>query len=176
MPTRRKSRQKALQVLFTWDLIKLPIDQAINTFYDELAGAEQEEETDEQPPPAVRDAFLDALARGTAEHVETLDRLISQRAERWRLERMPVVDRNILRMAIYEMKYEGTPPPVVIDEALELAKRYSEEEAVPFLNGVLDAVRRIIAGEVSLPDTESRKDPVEDVVGGSGARDGVDGT
>lgn len=176
MPTRRKSRQKALQVLFTWDLIKLPIDQSINIFYDELAGAEQEEETGEEPPPAARDAFLDALARGTAEHVETLDRLISQRAERWRLDRMPVVDRNILRMAIYEMMHEGTPPPVVIDEALELAKRYSDEEAVPFLNGVLDAVRRIIAGEGSLPDAEGGEDPVEDIVGGSGARDSVDGT
>lgn len=176
MPARRKSRQKALQVLFTWDLIKLPVESAIEMYYAELAGAEYEEETGEEPPPVARDAFLEALARGTAANVETLDRLISQRAERWRLDRMPVVDRNILRMAIYEMMHEGTPPPVVIDEALELAKRYSEDEAVPFLNGVLDAVRRIIIGESSLPDAESGKDPVEDVVGGGGARDGVDGT
>lgn len=176
MPARRKSRQKALQILFAWDLIKLPIGSAIEMYCAELAGAEQEEETGEPHPPAPRDAFLEALARGTVEHVETLDRLIAQRAERWRLERMPVVDRNILRMAVYEMKYEGTPSPVVIDEALELAKRYSEEESVPFLNGVLDAVRRIIAGEESLPDAEGGKDPVQDVVGGGGARDGADGT
>ena len=61
---------------------------------------------------------------------------------------MPIVDRNILRMAIYEMKTLGTPPAVVIDEALELARRYSEEEAVPFVNGVLDAIRKIIFPEV----------------------------
>jgi transcription antitermination protein NusB len=118
---------------------------------------------------------METLVRGTAAQVEVLDGYIAKRAENWRLERMPAVDRNILRMAIHEMKDEGTPPPVVIDEALELAKRYSEEEAVPFLNGVLDAVRRMLVAE-SLPDAEGRKDPVEDVVRGGGAGDGVDGT
>jgi N utilization substance protein B len=176
MPARRKSRQKALQVLFLWDLGKMPISAAIEMYYSELFGAEFEEETGEEPPPAPRDAFLDALARGTVQNLETLDRLIAQRAERWRLDRMPVVDRNILRIAIYEMKYEGTPPAVVIDEALELAKRYSEEEAVPFLNGVLDAVRRLMESEESLPDAKSGEDAVQDVVSRGGAGDGVNRT
>ena len=174
MPARRKSRQRALQVLFAWDLIKTPVESAIRSYYTELWGAEYEEETDEIAPPAAPDGFLEALARGTVANIETLDGLIARRAERWQLGRMPVVDRNILRMAIYEMKYEGTPPPVVIDEALELAKRYSEEEAVPFINGVLDAVRRLLSGEDSLADAEGGKDAVEDVVGGGGAGDGVD--
>lgn len=175
MPARRKSRQKALQVLFLWDLRKLPIGEAIEQFFEELIGSEYEEERADAPPPVSPDPFMEALARGTAAKVDLLDGYITKRAERWRLDRMPVVDRNILRMAIYEMKYEGTPPPVVIDEALELARRYSEEEAVPFLNGVLDAVRRIIEAE-SLPDAEGGKDAVEDIVGGGGPGDGVDGT
>lgn len=160
MPARRKSRQKALQVLFIADLRKLPIDEAIDMFYQGLIEAEFEEECTDVPPPPGRDPFMEALARGTSAQVETLDRYIAQRAENWRLDRMPVVDRNILRMAIYEMKDEGTPPAVVIDEALELAKRYSEEEAVPFLNGVLDAVRRLVVPAPSLADAEGGKDPV----------------
>lgn len=145
MPARRKSRQRAIQILFLWDVRKLPIDQAIEAFYDSLYSAETEEETGEESdlPPA-RDNFMEVLARGTAGAVAELDGYISQRAENWRLERMPVVDRNILRMAVYEMRDVGTPPAVVIDEALELARRFTEVEAIPFLNGVLDAVRKLL--------------------------------
>jgi len=160
MPARRKSRQKALQVLFVCDLRKLPVDEAIEMFYQDLVAAEYEEEHDDTPPPEGRDLFMESLARGTARQCDTLDHYIAQRAENWRLDRMPTVDRNILRMAIYEMKDEGTPPAVVIDQALELAKRYSEEEAVPFLNGVLDAIRRMLFPEPSFADAEGRKDPV----------------
>lgn len=145
MPARRKSRHRACQVLFLWDVRKLPIEDAIQAFYDSLITAEVEEETGEEPEaPAPRDPFMESLARGTAANVVDLDGYIAKRAENWRLERMPIVDRNLLRMAVYEMKHVGTPPAVVIDEALELARRYSEEEAVPFLNGVLDAVRKIL--------------------------------
>jgi transcription antitermination protein NusB len=175
MPARRKSRQKALQVLFLWDIRKVPVDDAIAQFYADLISAEQEEEYYDAPPPIAPDPFMEALARGAAAQVDLLDSFIARRAENWRLDRMPAVDRNILRMAIYEMKDEGTPPPVVIDEALELAKRYSEEDAVPFLNGVLDAVRRLLF-EDSLADAERREDPVQDVVGGGSPGDGVDGT
>ena len=146
MPGRRKSRQKALQILFLWDIRRYPVDEAIATYYAELYSAELEEETgdDVDSRPAV-EPFMELLVRGTAANVETLDELISQRAENWRLARMPVVDRNILRMAVYEMKFHETPPAVVIDEALELARRYSEEEAIPFINGVLDGIRKAIA-------------------------------
>lgn len=145
MPARRKSRQRAIQVLFLWDVRKLPIDQAIEAFYNSLYSSENEEESGEETDlPAENDSFMEALARGTAGAVAELDELITQRAENWRLERMPVVDRNILRMAVYEMKSMGTPPAVVIDEALELARRFTEIEALPFLNGVLDAVRKLL--------------------------------
>lgn len=148
MPARRRSRQRALQILFFWDVRKLPIDEAVTTFYSSLYGAEQEEDTgDDYPAPTDPDPFMDSLARGTAAEFESIDQLILKRAENWRLERMPNVDRNILRMAIYEMKYLKTPPAVVIDEALELARRYSEADAVPFLNGVLDSIRKIILPE-----------------------------
>jgi N utilization substance protein B len=148
MPARRRSRQRALQILFFWDVRKLPIDEAVTTFYSSLYGAEQEEDTgDDYPAPTEPDMFMESLARGTAAQFEAIDQLILKRAENWRLERMPNVDRNILRMAIYEMKDLKTPPAVVIDEALELARRYSEVDAVPFLNGVLDSIRKIILPE-----------------------------
>ncbi|MGJ5814421.1 transcription antitermination factor NusB [Paludibaculum fermentans] len=145
MPARRKSRHRAVQVLFLWDVRKLPIDEAIRVYYDSLITAETEEETGEEPAETPsQDPFMENLARGTSANVVELDSYIAKRAENWRLERMPIVDRNLLRMAVYEMKHVGTPPAVVIDEALELARRYSEEEAVPFLNGVLDAVRKVL--------------------------------
>ena len=95
------------------------------------------------------DPFAVQLVTGTVEHLEEIDAQIVRHAEHWRLERMPGVDRNVLRLAVYEMVFGGTPAAVVIDEALELARRYSNEESVQFVNGVLDAVLR----EVSLtPD------------------------
>lgn len=151
MPARRKSRQRALQILFLWDSRKAPIDHAIESFYQTLYTSELGDESDSPERLGERDAFMESLARGTASQVESLDRLITQRAEHWRLDRMPAVDRNILRLAIYEMKSLGTPPPVVIDEALELARRFSEQEAIPFINGVLDSVKKLILPEVSTP-------------------------
>jgi transcription antitermination protein NusB len=135
MASRRRSREHALQVLYQWDIRKQPVDESIEAFYTGLYS----EETIARPP---RDEFLEDLVRGTAEKASEVDALISSHAEHWRLERMPAVDRNILRLAIYEMRNTETPAPVVIDEALELARRFSNEESVHFINGVLDAVRR----------------------------------
>src|SRR5437899_218440 len=87
------------------------------------------------------DAVID-LVRGTVEYLAEVDDRITRHAEHWRMERMPAVDRNILRLAVYEMTHGGTPAPVTIDEALELARKFSNEESVQFVNGVLDAVRR----------------------------------
>lgn len=139
MPSRRRSRQRALQVLYAWDLRKQPVDEAVEAYY----GILYSEESAQKPQ---RDTFMDALVAGAVERVAEIDGKISGHAEHWRIERMPAVDRNILRLAIYEMLYAGTPPPVVIDEALELARRYSGEDSVQFINGVLDAVRRAHAG------------------------------
>jgi len=135
MPARRRSREHALQILYLWDMRKQAVDESIETFYGTLFS----EEGAVAPP---RDAFLEALVRGTVEKVAEIDALISGHAEHWRLERMPAVDRNILRLAIYEMRHTETPAAVVIDEALELARRFSTEESVQFVNGVLDAVHR----------------------------------
>ena len=85
---------------------------------------------------------MEQLVRGTIEVMGAIDGRIAGHSEHWRLERMPIVDRNVLRLAVYEMTSIGTPPAVVIDEALELARRFSSEESVAFINGVLDAVRK----------------------------------
>jgi N utilization substance protein B len=124
-----------LQILFLWDASKRPIQEAIAA-YDEIVYS------DEEKVRPQRDEFLDQLATGVAEHLEAIDRHISAHAEHWRIERMPAVDRNILRLAVHELMAFDTPPAVVIDEALELARKFSGEEAVQFVNGVLDAVRK----------------------------------
>lgn len=135
MPSRRRSREHALQILYQWDMRKQPVDESIEAFYSTLY-------SEESAVAPERDAFLEQLVRGTVERVTEIDVLISGHAEHWRLERMPAVDRNILRLAIYEMRHTDTPVAVVIDEALELARRFSTEESVQFVNGVLDAVHR----------------------------------
>jgi N utilization substance protein B len=136
MPARHKSRQRALQVLFLWDQRKQPIDDAIAALYATL-GSE-----DDPPAPIPPDDFMESLARGTSGKAAEIDQRIVAKSANWRLERMPAVDRNILRLALYEMQLAGTPAPVVIDEALELAREFSGDESVAFINGVLDAVRR----------------------------------
>jgi N utilization substance protein B len=92
---------------------------------------------------------MEALVNGALRAKPDIDERISKYSERWRLERMPAVDRNILRMAIYEMMQGQTPAPVIIDEAIELARRFSGEESAPFVNGVLDSVRKDLEGEAS---------------------------
>jgi N utilization substance protein B len=142
MPGRHRSRSRALQVLFLWDLRKQPIDEAISAYYNTLSSEE------DNPVPAEPDEFMEILARGVSEQSPELDRRIVEKSENWRLERMAVIDRNILRLAVYEMlavdqkTAPETPVPVIIDEALELARQYSGDESVSFINGVLDAVAR----------------------------------
>ncbi len=148
MPARRKSRQRALQVLYMSDLCGMPVEEALRVFCGHLYFAEREEESGEDIiRDAEPDAFMETLAAGTAANLPSLDAKIAEHAEHWRLERMPRVDRCILRLAVFEMRDIGTPPPVVIDEALELARRYAGEESIPFLNGVLDAIRKSLFPE-----------------------------
>lgn len=132
MPSRRRSRQRALQILFLWDARRQPADEAVDSFYNTLFAEEHPE----------RDPFVTQLVHGTIQHLNEVDERIRKHAEHWRMERMPNVDRNILRLAVYEMTSLGTPAAVVIDEALELARKFSGEEAVLFVNGVLDAIHR----------------------------------
>jgi N utilization substance protein B len=144
MPARRKSRERALQILYLWDARKQPIPEATAAYFD----IQYPEESGPKPPA---DAFLDALVAGVVAHVEDLDRRITQHADHWRMERMPSVDRNILRLAVYEMAHSQTHARIVIDEALELARRFAGEESVQFVNGVLDAVNRDLVREKSMP-------------------------
>ena len=135
MSSRRTSRHRAMQVLYQCDMRELDPDQAIAAFYGSLYS----EENEEGPP---HDPFMESLVRGAVAKKADIDERISKYSERWRIERMPAVDRNILRLAIFEMLQGETPPPVVIDEAIELARKFSGEESAPFINGVLDSVRK----------------------------------
>ena len=138
MPSRHKSRERALQILFQIDIRNQPPEEAFAAFLGSLYS-----EDGEEAPPL--DPFMEQLVKGTTAGVAEIDARIAGHSEHWRLERMPVVDRNILRLAVWEMTNAGTPPAVVIDEALELARRFSGEDAVAFINGVLDAVMRDLA-------------------------------
>jgi transcription antitermination protein NusB len=132
MGPRRKAREYALQMLFQWDITHDSTDQIAATFFEN-----QKEESQ-----VVRD-FAQSLLAGTVEHVERIDELIRRHAEHWRLDRMATVDRNLLRLAIEEFLYQAdTPKTVVINEAIEIARRYSTQESPLFINGVLDSVKK----------------------------------
>jgi len=135
MASRRRARQRALQILFIWDVRRQPVEDSIQAYYDGLYSEEKLEQ----------DPFVAALVRGTVENITEIDDRITRHAEHWRMERMPAVDRNVLRLSVYEMTRGGTPAAVAIDEALELARKFAGEESVQFVNGVLDAVRREIS-------------------------------
>ena len=135
MAARHRSRRRALQVLFEWDQRRDTIDRAIQNYYDTLWSEEHET----QPKP---DRFMEELVRGTVQDVEAIDHRIEAKSANWRLERMPAVDRNILRLAIFELDRKEVPAPVIIDEALELARQFSGDESISFLNGVLDAINK----------------------------------
>jgi transcription antitermination protein NusB len=133
MGARRKARVCALQMLFQFDVTKPRVDELSKMYWDSFG--EEFGEVDEE--------FASRLALGTISHIESIDELIKQRAENWRISRMAIVDRNILRLAIYEFLYEDeTPKTVVINEALEIARRFSTFEATQFINGILDAIKR----------------------------------
>jgi N utilization substance protein B len=130
MGTRRKSREMALQMLFQADMGKQSADQVRRTFWAEHGAASHH----------VR-GFADDLFRVAMDRAGDVDGLIEKHAEHWRMERMAVVDRNLLRAAVAELLgFPETPRAVVINEALEIARKFSSPESVQFLNGVLDSV------------------------------------
>lgn len=132
MGTRRKSRELALQMLFQSDMGKQDADQVRKTFWAERAAVEGEAR-----------GFADDLFRVATDRALQIDELIQKHAEHWRLDRMAAVDRNVLRAAVAEfLGYPQTPPPVIINEALEIARRYSSPESVHFINGVLDSIAK----------------------------------
>ena len=129
---RRKSRELAMQMLFQGDVGKQSPEQVRSTFWEAR-------DVDE---PDVR-GFAEDLYRVAMVREDEITELITAHAQHWRIERMPAVDRSVLRMAIAELLgFPGTPAPIVINEALEVARRYAAPESINFLNGVLDAVAR----------------------------------
>jgi N utilization substance protein B len=120
-------------MLFAADVAEMPADEVVRSYWAELG------ETDLD---ATAREFATRLASRTLSNIELLDERIRSRAEHWRISRMAVVDRNILRLAVYEFLYEPTPRTVAINEALEIARRFSTYEATQFINGILDAIKR----------------------------------
>ena len=133
MGSRRKARECALQMLFAADVAEMPADDVVRRYWAELGESDLD--------TTARD-FATRLASRTLSNLELLDERIRSRAEHWRISRMAVVDRNILRLAVYEFLYEPTPRTVAINEALEIARRFSTYEATQFINGILDAIKR----------------------------------
>jgi N utilization substance protein B len=120
-------------MLFQYDIARPRLDELSSTYWEAFG-----EDMNDVP----RD-FSNNLAAGAIAHLDEIDDLIIKRAENWRIKRMAVVDRNILRLAIYEFLYEpDTPKTVIINEALEIARRFSTFEATQFINGILDAIKR----------------------------------
>jgi N utilization substance protein B len=136
---RRRAREAALQILYQAEIGRTDVQQAVDTFF----GLQW---SDDAPAPDDVVRFASDLAIETVRRLPTIDPLIAQTTERWRPERMPVLDRLILRMAVCELlRGSDTPAAIVINEALELARTFSTENSVKFINGMLDGIRRKIA-------------------------------
>ena len=156
-PARRRiSREMAVQMLYQNDLGGSPLPQIFHSF--DLAEYLTREELGEKKDALTREeekaeylrrkrladeafAFAQGLVKGTIDNREQVDALIREQADNWRLERMPPVDRNVLRLAVFEMLYEtDTPKLVIVDEAIELAKKFGSEQSGRFVNGLLDGL------------------------------------
>ncbi|NMO56305.1 transcription antitermination factor NusB [Actinoplanes sp. TBRC 11911] len=130
MPARRKARKRALEVLYEADLRNLPPREVLATYLDRI----------EKPHPDHL-PYAVSLVEGVARHLDRIDELIASYAEGWTIDRMPVVDRNLARIAIYELLYVAEiDDPVAISEAVELAKTMSTDDSPRFLNGILDRI------------------------------------
>jgi N utilization substance protein B len=155
MGTRREGRERAVQFLFQIDLNPpADVEEALSTFWSLQRPAVIEADKGpatwgqrvELPPPSAAETavrlFAEPLIRGALKHRDELDATIRKFARNWDLERMAVVDRNVLRLAIYEMLYrEDIPPVVAINEAVDIAKKFSTDDSGKFVNGILDRVR-----------------------------------
>jgi N utilization substance protein B len=130
---RHRAREAALQILYFWEVGRASPDEALQAFF-----AEHEPDA----PEPLR-AFAADLVHGTIAEIAALDEVVAAHSANWRLDRLAVIDRMILRMAVWELRHgQDTPAPVVIDEAIELARTFSTDDSVRFVNGVLDAIRK----------------------------------
>lgn len=149
MGTRRKARECALQMLFAADVAKTHARALTVNYWKELGEGSLDE--------ATRD-FADNLTVGTLRELEKTDETIRTRAEHWRIERMAIVDRNVLRLAVYEFLFTDTPHTVVINEALEIARRFSTFEATQFINGILDAIKHDLEKNPAVKNSSEEPD------------------
>jgi transcription antitermination protein NusB len=139
--SRHQAREAAVQMLYQWEVGKLSMVEVMQTYW--MPGLSADE-------PLTDDLrqFATQLTNGVAATVEQIDPMIAEAAQNWRLERMAVMDRIIMRLAVYEFLHQPeTPGRVIINEALELARTFSTEDAVRFINGILDGIRRTLARE-----------------------------
>lgn len=146
--TRRKARESALQMLFSADVIHADSEVLTGDYWNELGDADADEKTQQ---------FANNLVAGALSNLSVIDDRIRTRAEHWRIERMAIVDRNVLRLAVYEFLFEDTPHTVVINEALEIARRFSSFEATQFINGILDAIKLDLEKAAGSDQPESKK-------------------
>lgn len=130
-------------MLFAADMLRDPSCFSTETYWKELGDADMDERSR---------GFADGLVTGTLKNLAAIDERIRTRAEHWRIERMAIVDRNVLRLSVYEFLFEDTPHTVVINEALEIARRFSTFEATQFINGILDAIKLDLAKDAP-PET-----------------------
>lgn len=134
MTLRRKSREFALQMLFEWDMARQKPSRIEQNFWKSARAADSTRK------------FAVQLFEGAVAEADKSDALVQKLSENWRLDRLAAVDRNILRLAIFELRYGTAPARVVMNEALELAKKFSSEDSASFLNGILDAAYKALEG------------------------------
>jgi N utilization substance protein B len=154
MGTRRKARECALQMLFAADAAKTRDTVLTRNYWAELGEQSLDEETRR---------FADKLSIGTLREIEVIDAKIRTRAEHWRIERMAIVDRNVLRLAVFEFLFSDTPHTVVINEALEITRRFSTFEATQFINGILDAIKHDLEKEPARKQPETKENSEENL-------------
>ena len=136
--SRRQAREAALQILYLWEVGRTDPASAIDAYFAEHAP---------EAPERVR-SFARILVEGTIADLSAIDAIVARHSTNWRVDRLAVIDRLILRLAVWELRHAGdVPAAVVLNEAVELARRFSTDDAVRFVNGVLDAVRRTGAGD-----------------------------
>lgn len=132
MRKRTQSRECALKVLYQFDILKRDIETVLKAFFDET----------EKSDPVVED-FTARIAKGVDKNLEAIDEKITQYATNWQLKRMAIIDRNVLRIGVFELLFaEDIPPKVSINEAVDLAKKYGDVESSKFVNGILDKIHK----------------------------------
>ncbi|BBB32202.1 N utilization substance protein B [Thermotomaculum hydrothermale] len=133
MGNRRKAREYALYMLYSYDVTGLNPDYILKNFYADLERAKAGSKTKE---------YAEKLFKKVLEKKSIIDKTIESKSQHWKLSRMSTIDRNILRIATYELLFEDLDPPIVINEAIEIGKKYGDSESGVFINGILDAINK----------------------------------